>query len=136
MRIYSDEFFARTNWPEKLSEATAREHELEQQEARYVELASNPPSDLIPSERLSLLQTINGFDSASDSTRHLDQPTMIHRDGILDQIRAELLELRKRMPTLVRAAQAYLDELKHVPTENQIFAARRRESRVTDLLRR
>jgi len=138
MRNYRERFLLSTNWSQKLSDSTSREFELEDREKSLlstVDRCNDPKSNLTRSERGELLEKINGRDFPSAATKHMDHPTMIHQDGLLDKVREELAEIRKNMPMLVRSAERYLEELRHIPTERQIFEARQREREVEELIR-
>ena|ERR1700723_874072 len=138
MRNYREEFFYGTDWSQKLSDATEAEFALEQKIAGYnstVARCQGPKSDLTAQQRRDILQRIIGYDFPTSATRHHEHPTMEHFDGLLDRANIELAEIRRKMPHLVRSAQTYLDELKHVPTEAQILEARRREREVEELVR-
>jgi len=137
-RNYREEFLAGVNWPAKLSEATEEEYALEAREKQLLSVldrCNDLSSDLTREQRANLKEEILGYNFPSAATKHHDRPTMLHRDGLIDMVRSRLAEIRKNMPMLVRSAQAYLDELKNVPTEAEIFAARQRENQIEELVR-
>jgi hypothetical protein len=133
MRDYRTEFCYGTNWSQKLSEATAEEYRLEAREKELLSVAESLKGKRDEASSTKL-RTIFGYDFRTNTTKHLDHPTMEHKDGLIDIVRNRLAALRHDMPRLVRAAQAYLEEQKNVPTEGQIFQQRLKEDRDARIL--
>jgi hypothetical protein len=138
LKLIRERFEVTTNHSQRLSEATAREFELEQQEkdlAGIVAQCHDPKSSLTKQERREILETLCGRDFASQATRHSDHPVMLHEDGTLDAVRAELSQIRSELPRLVRQAQLYLWNQENLPTPQEVRAAFDRERKVKDLVR-
>lgn len=134
MRDYKFEFDCAANWSQRLSDATAEEFRLEEREKELISVAASLELKRDEESRVKF-KTILGYDFPTNATRHLDRPTIEHKDGLIDVVRKRLAEIRSNMPTLVRAAQAYLDEAKNVPSEGTIFQQRKREAEREKILR-
>jgi hypothetical protein len=134
MRDYREEFNYQANWSAKLSEATEEEYRLEQREKELLTVAESFKGKRDEDSQLKL-RTIFGYDFRTNATKHLDSPTLEHKDGLIDVVRKRLAEIRSLMPNLVRAAQAYLDEQRNVPSEGQIFKQRKKQEDADRILR-
>lgn len=137
-RLYHDEFYLRGNASEKLSEVTAEEFRLEERDRELLaaaDFAKEPNNGMSREQREGNLTKIFGYDFPTNATRHLDRPTMEHKPGLLDIVRARLAEIRTEMPKLVRIAEAYLAEQRSVPTDLTILAQKRAVEKVEQVLR-
>ena len=129
MRKYRTEFDFGTNWSDKLSDAAAEEFRLEEREEELLAAVAslNGKKDR---DSIGKLQKITGYDFKTKGTEKVE-----HKDGLLDLVRKRLSVIRAAMPTLTRAAQAYINEHLQVPCERDIFMQRQKEAAQEKILR-
>lgn len=133
MKDYQFWFFAQPDWCVRLSDATAREHTLEQLEKQLLDTVANPPADLSKSEIEDLKVKILGRDFKS--ARSTSETTVTeHENGKLDRVREELAEIRKNLQVLVMRAEWYLLAKQHLPSDWEVNKARDAERALEDLI--